>query len=83
MRDRITLPSDLRQLSRRLAAHVAPPEIESDGGIEVHEEECGTVTVQRMYKVRCDCGHSWFELVLPKFVTCPSCHKLSFAREQA
>src|SRR2546430_9126243 len=28
---------------------------------------------QRVYKMRCECGRSWFELELPKFVTCPAC----------
>jgi len=30
-------------------------------GIEVHEEELGTVTAQRLFKMRCECGRSWFE----------------------
>jgi len=29
-----------------------------------------------LYKVRCECGRSWFELELPKVVKCPACHKL-------
>jgi len=53
----------------------------SDSGIEVHEEEWGTVTVQRLYKVRCECGRSWFELDLPKFVRCPACHKLGLVSQ--
>jgi hypothetical protein len=47
-------------------------------GIEVHEEKWGTVTVQHVYKMRCECGRSWFELELPKFVKCPACHQLDF-----
>jgi len=34
------------------------------------------VTVQHVYKMRCECGRSWFELELPKFVKCPACHTL-------
>ncbi len=40
--------------------------------MEVHEEELRTVTAQRMYKMRCECGRSWFELEVPKFVECPA-----------
>jgi len=28
-------------------------------------------------QMRCECGRSWFELELLKFVECPACHKLS------
>jgi hypothetical protein len=49
---------------------------ESDSGIEVHEEELGAVAAQRLYKMRCECGRSWFELQLPKVVKCPACRKL-------
>ena len=49
-----------------------------DGGTEVHEEKWGTVTVQPVYKMRCECGRSWFELELPRFVKCPACHKLDY-----
>jgi hypothetical protein len=45
-------------------------------GIEVREEELGTVTAQRMYKLRCECGRSWFDLDLPRLVQCPACAKL-------
>jgi len=47
----------------------------------LHEEEWGTVTVQRLYKLRCECGRSWFELELPKFVRCPACHKLGLVSQ--
>jgi hypothetical protein len=49
---------------------------ETDSGIEVHEEELGAVTAQRLYKMRCECGRSWFEIQLPKVVKCPACRKL-------
>jgi len=45
-------------------------------GIEVREEELGTVTAQRIYKLRCECGRSWFDLDLPRLVQCPACAKL-------
>ena len=45
-------------------------------GIEVHEDELGSVMAQRLYKMRCECGRSWFELELPKLVQCPACLKL-------
>jgi hypothetical protein len=46
--------------------------------MEVHEEEWGRVTVQHVYKIRCECGRSWFELESPKLVQCPACHKFGF-----
>jgi hypothetical protein len=56
----------------------APPRDATASGIEVHEEKWGTVTVQHVYKMRCECGRSWFELELPRFVKCPACHKLDY-----
>ena len=44
-------------------------------GIEVREEELGLVKAQCMYKMRCECGRSWFELELPKLIQCPACAK--------
>jgi hypothetical protein len=55
--------------------NVAVPQSAADTGIEVHEGEWSTVTVQHVYKMRCECGRSWFELELPKVVKCPACHK--------
>jgi hypothetical protein len=49
---------------------------ETESGIEVREEELGAITAQRVYKMRCECGRSWFELDLPKVVKCPACRKL-------
>lgn len=49
---------------------------ESTGGIEVQEEELGSITAQRLYKMRCGCGRSWFELQLPNLATCPACSKM-------
>ena len=76
MTEHITSPGDFPSPGRQVSVQNAAAQA-TDGGIEVHEQEWGTViTVQRMYKVRCACGRSWFELELPKFVTCPACHKL-------
>jgi hypothetical protein len=74
VRERITSPGDFPPLSQRV---VTPPETATDSGIEVHEEQLGRLTVQRLYRMRCECGHSWIALVLPKFVKCPGCHKLA------
>jgi len=48
-----------------------------DDGIEVCEDELGTVLAQRLYKMRCECGRSWFELELPKLCKCPACQRLN------
>ncbi len=48
-----------------------------ESGIVVREQELGTVKAQRMYKLRCECGRSWFELELPTLVECPACKKPS------
>ena len=76
MKERTTYPADSPRLSQRADLKVALPETAPDSGIEVQEEEWGTVTVQLVYKMRCECGRSWFELELPRFVKCPACHKL-------
>lgn len=53
------------------------PAGESATGIDVREEELGTVTAQQVYKMRCECGRSWFELDLPTtLIKCPACAKL-------
>jgi hypothetical protein len=55
-----------------------PRDPETNGaGIEVQEEELGSVIAQHVYKMRCKCGRSWFELELKRFVTCPACRKLA------
>jgi hypothetical protein len=55
----------------------APANVSSmDSGIVVREEELIAVKAQRLFKMRCECGRSWFELELPKFVECPACKKL-------
>jgi hypothetical protein len=45
------------------------------GGMEVHEEELCAVKAQTLYKMRCECGRSWFELELPRLVKCPACDR--------
>ena len=75
MKERTTDPGTLPQLPR-VDPSVALPESATDSGIEVHEEEWGTVTVQPLYKLRCECGRSWFELEVPQFAKCPACNKL-------
>jgi len=46
-------------------------------GIDVREEQLGTVKAQRLYQMRCECGRCWFELELPILVRCPACSKVS------
>ena len=46
------------------------------GGIEVHEEELSTITAQKLYQMRCECGRSWFELELSRLAKCPACSKI-------
>lgn len=65
----------VRSLGSRTRARREPVDI-SDTGIEVREEELGLITAQRLYKMRCSCGRSWFELQLPDFANCPACTKL-------
>jgi hypothetical protein len=50
--------------------------VKSSGGIEVQEEELCAVKAQVLFKMRCECGRSWFELELPRLVKCPACDKL-------
>jgi hypothetical protein len=47
-----------------------------DSGIQVREEPLAAVSAQRMYKMRCECGRSWFELVCGTIVQCPACKRL-------
>ncbi len=46
-------------------------------GLLVEESELGLVTAQQLFKMRCECGRSWFELELRKLVQCPACHKIN------
>jgi len=74
-------PGDQRQVSGRADPSVTPPPSVADTGIEVREEQWTTVTAQRLYKLRCECGRSWFEIELPKLVQCPGCHELGLVSE--
>jgi hypothetical protein len=76
MKERTIDPDKFPPRARQADLNVPAPQGTTDSGIEVHEEEWGTVTVQHLYKLRCECGRSWFELELPTVVSCPACHKL-------
>jgi hypothetical protein len=76
VKERTTHPGKLPPLGRRVDLNVAPAQSAAARGIEVHEEKWGTVAVQHVYKMRCECGRSWFELELPRCVRCPACHQL-------
>jgi hypothetical protein len=77
MKERTTDLGNFSQPGRRVDLKAATAQTATDSGIEVQEEEWGTATLQHVYKVRCECGRSWFELEPPRFVKCPACHKLS------
>jgi hypothetical protein len=47
-----------------------------ESGIVVSVEALRSIKAQRLYKMRCECGRSWFELDLPTLVECPACKKL-------
>ena len=61
---------------RALRAHVRPTPRESDG-ILVQEEELSSATAQHLFRMRCECGRSWFELELKMLVRCPACARLN------
>jgi hypothetical protein len=46
-------------------------------GIVVEEDELSLATAQQMYRIRCECGRSWFELELKLIVKCPGCSRLN------
>jgi hypothetical protein len=72
MKERTIHRGNLTQLGRRVDLDVEPPETAAHSGIEVQEEQWGSIAVQRVYKMRCECGRSWFDLELPQFVRCPA-----------
>ena len=61
---------------RTMHSHLQPTARESDG-ILVQEEELSLASAQHLYRIRCDCGRSWFELELKALVKCPACHRLN------
>jgi hypothetical protein len=77
-KERTTHAGKFPPLGQRVGLNGAQPQGATASGIEVHEEKWGTVTVQHVYEMRCECGRSWFELELPRFVKCPACHKLDY-----
>jgi hypothetical protein len=81
VKERSTDSADFPLHVRRVELKVAPSEASTVGGIEVHEEKWGAITSQHVYKMRCECGRSWFELELPQFVRCPACHKLGLVSQ--
>ena len=68
--------------SGSLAAPIRRRKDPDDGGIQVREEPLATVSAQRMYKMRCECGRSWFELVCGTIVLCPACKRLGLISTQ-
>jgi hypothetical protein len=72
-------PANGEQVSKvtDLSAFVARARVRAKtDGIEVREQELVTITAQRIYRMRCGCGRSWFELQLPHLVSCPACEKM-------
>jgi len=61
---------------RSLRSHLPPTPRESDG-ILVQEEELSSASAQHLFRMRCDCGRSWFELELKQLVRCPACRRLN------
>ena len=82
VKERTTHPANFPLLVRRVELKVAPTETATVSGIEVHEEKWGTVTAQHVYKMRCECGRSWFELEFLDFVQCPACHKFGLVSQK-
>ena len=80
MKERTHYPGNRLPLGRQVELEVGSSPA-ADDGIEVHEEQWGAVTFQHLFKLRCECGRSWFELELPKFVRCPACHKVGLVSE--
>ena len=59
-----------------IRSHSSVSPRDSDG-ILVQEEELSSANAQLMYRIRCDCGRSWFELELKLIVKCPGCSRLN------
>ncbi|HEY6456162.1 MAG TPA: hypothetical protein VIY90_12885 [Steroidobacteraceae bacterium] len=92
MKPRTARLGDIRAAGVRSASRPGAPPVKSppqmlesafhrhagkDDGILVQEDELGSVTAQHLYKMRCECGRSWFELELPKLVKCPACQRIN------
>jgi hypothetical protein len=61
---------------RSLRSHARITPREADG-ILVQEDELSLATAQHLYRIRCECGRSWFELELKMLVKCPACSRLN------
>ena len=59
-----------------VSVHSVAKRARAGDGIEVEEGQLGIVTAQPLFKMRCECGRSWFELELPKVIRCPACRTL-------
>ena len=59
-----------------IRSHAKPNPRDSEG-ILVQEDELSLAVAQQMYRIRCDCGRSWFELELKLLVKCPGCSRLN------
>ena len=66
MKERTSYLAKFPQLGRRADLNVTPPETATNSGIEVHEQEWGKVTAQRVYKMRCECGRSMVRARAPE-----------------
>ena len=60
----------------KIRSHSQASPRDSDG-ILVQEDELGSATAQQLYRLRCECGRSWFELELKLIVRCPGCTRVS------
>jgi hypothetical protein len=66
----------LTSSQRAPAPHTMRRRDPEENGITVREEPLCGVTAQRLFKMRCECGRSWFELVCREIVQCPACQRL-------
>jgi len=53
-----------------------------DDSIQVKEAPLRKVSAQLMYRLRCECGRSWFDLVQPMIVHCPACRQAGLVSAQ-
>lgn len=72
MKESNTRPGTVLKI--RTHSRVTPRDCE---GILVEEDELSLATAQQMYRIRCECGRSWFELELKLIVKCPGCSRLN------
>jgi hypothetical protein len=77
----VTPPAPARGRSLATLPFAPRKRDQQDSGIQVREEPMRIVSAQRMYKMRCECGRSWFELECRQFVSCPACHQPGLVSE--